>query len=194
MELDEQIDLVADDGADLPHVLDGILHLLDVGLEVDLVVALVEKGIDVAERGKPEVFLPLALLEHLLDRFLIDVAVDAGFGATGAAEQLVDGHAERLALDVPEGDVDGGDGGVDGLALEVAEPVHHVPVVLDIEGPLADQILGEALDGSAGGGDVSPVASLAVADDALVGLDAGEHELADVEGLDGFDDVWCHSD
>lgn len=192
VELDEQIDLVAHDGADLSHVLDGILHLLDVRLEVDLVVALVEEGVDVAKRREPEVFLPLAFFEHLFDRLLVDVAVDAGFGPTCAPEQLVDGHAKRLALDVPESDVDGRDGGVDGLALEVAEPVHHVPVVLDVEGPLADQILGEAFDGSAGGGDVAPVACLAITDDALVGLDAGEHELPDVEGLDGFDDVRCH--
>jgi hypothetical protein len=190
VDLDQQVDAVAHHLAHAPGVVDGVAHLLDVGLEVDLVVALVQEGIQVAEGVEAGFHLGLAFHQHLVDAVLVDVAVDARLGARRPAQQLVDRHVERLALDVPQGDVDRRDGGVLGQAGEVAEAVHHVPVMLDGEGVLALQVLGEAADAGAGGLDVAPGARLAVADDALVGGDADEHELPHVQGLD-FADLHC---
>lgn len=150
------------------------------GLEVDLVGALAQEGVDVAKGLEAHVHLALALHEDALDRLLVDVAVDARLGAAGSAEELVDGDVEGLALDVPEGNVDEGDGGVDGQALEGAEAVYHVPMVLNVEGSLALEVLGKPLDARSGGLDVAPDACLAVSHDACLRDDAAEHELADM--------------
>ncbi len=63
------------------------------------------------------------------------------------AEQVVNGHAERLALDVPQGDVDGGDGrGEDALCREEAAAEEHLPDVFAVHGVLADEQRLEVLD------------------------------------------------
>ena len=64
----------------------------------------------------------------------------------GRAEQLVDGLAERLALDVPERDVETADRvDRDPAATEVDEAaVHLVPQALDIGRILADQRVAQA--------------------------------------------------
>ena len=96
----------------------------------------------------------------------------------------MDRLAQRLPLDVPERNVDGRDGGVDGEPLEVAVAVQHIPVVLDGAGVFAHQVLGKADDGGARGLDVAPRPGLADAVDPFVGIDADEHELTDVQRLD----------
>ena len=184
VQLDQQIHPVADDFAHPAHVVDGIAHLLDVGLEVDLVVAFVEERIQVAECVEARLHLRLALHQDLLDGVLVDMPVDARLLAHRPAEQFVDRHLQRAALDVPQRDVDGGNRRVDRQPLKVAEAVHDVPVMLDLERALADEILGEPPDRGTRRLDVTPRARFPVAGDALVGIDAHEHELADVQRLD----------
>src|SRR5688572_6276954 len=57
-----------------------------------------------------------------------------------AADQVVEGCSERLALDVPQREIDGGDcRHGDGPAPPVGAPVEEVPDVLDVASVLADQ-------------------------------------------------------
>jgi hypothetical protein len=57
-----------------------------------------------------------------------------------AAEQVVDGGVERFALDVPQRDVYGGDGGHgDRATAPVRSAVEILPDVFDVEGVAADE-------------------------------------------------------
>ena len=97
-----------------------------------------------------------------------------------AAEQIAERNAERLALDVPEGDVDAADG-VDhrAAAAEIdGGLVHLAPEPLDIERVLADQHFLQAdHDGVGAGrvddrfGDGRRGIGLADAGDPFIGVD-----------------------
>src|SRR5918912_58473 len=80
------------------------------------------------------------------------------------AEELVDGGAEVLAGDVPEGDVDGAEGAHDGGAAEVGGAVEVLPVVLDAERVLADQVAAEFAHDGCGRLEEPPGAGLAEPD------------------------------
>jgi hypothetical protein len=96
-----------------------------------------------------------------------------------AAEQLVDRHAERLALDVVQGDVDRRDRGrEDAAALEVVRPVHLLPQRADVHRVLADQELAEVPDRGRDGLLAAREPRLAPADDPLVGLDLDDQLVA----------------
>ena len=70
----------------------------------------------------------------------VGVGVDEAALAGLAAEEVVDGGVEGLALDVPEGDVDGGDGGHgDGAAPPVGSAIEVLPDVFGLEGVAADE-------------------------------------------------------
>src|SRR4029078_4682448 len=119
-----------------------------VGLEVALAALLVQERVEVADGGVAALAGLNALFDLGVYRRPLDVVVDAGLVAGLAAKQLVDGHAERLALDVPEGDVDGRDRAHDGRTPEVPGAVHNVPVVLDPRWVLPDEVVAELGDGS----------------------------------------------
>src|SRR5690606_14190061 len=85
------------------------------------------------------------VLAHLgrafLDVHAVRVTVHEYAFARSAAEQLVDRHARHLAEDVPQRDVDRGDGGHgDGTAAPVRAPVEELEDVLDPTGIAADEI------------------------------------------------------
>ena len=64
-----------------------------------------------------------------------------------AAEQLVDGHAERFAVYIPECDVDGADRGGQGVgAGEETAAEHHLPEVFPAHRILADEPVPEGQD------------------------------------------------
>jgi hypothetical protein len=104
----------------------------------------------------------------------------------------MDRLAERLALDVPQCLVDARDRAhVDGAAAIEAAAIHDVPVVLDQERVLADQVVLELVDSRLDGQGPALDDGLAPADDALVGLDLQEQparrhdiggELGDLHG------------
>ena len=109
-----------------------------------------------------------------------------------AAEQLVDRHAERLALDVVEGDVDGGDRRLQhAAALEVLAAIHLLPERADLHRVAADEELAIVLDRADHGLLAAGQAALAPAVDALVGLDLDEQLVAGADpdriGLDRGD-------
>ena len=115
----------------------------------------------------------------------MDVAADPL--ARLAAEQRVDGLAAVLAGDVPERDVDRAERAADGRAHEMGVPVEVLPVVLDPEGVLADQVAGPDVDDPLGRLRVAPDARLADADDPAVGRDPHEVPAAGQNALDGLD-------
>src|SRR4030095_16409936 len=90
----------------------------------------------------------VALRHHPARRFrVLRLSVDADAVARGSAEQLVDGHAERLAFDVPHRDVYRRERhrqydvtAVEGLAVD------GLPVVGGLPRIFADQVRLELLD------------------------------------------------
>ena len=114
------------------------------------------------------------------------VGVDAQPVAHVAAQQRVDGHAIVLARDVPERLVDARERRHQHVAAaEKGGAVDVLPVVLDAQRVLADQVLGELLHGSPGALGLALQRGLAPADDAVVGGDLDQaHAKAREELLD----------
>ena len=163
VDLDTQVDVVAHRLAELAHRVDGFADLGDVGLEVRLAARLVGKWREVADGGKAARLRLDAALDQRLDRLGEDVVVDPRLVARLAAEQLVHRHAEVLAGDVPQGDVDGAQRAHDGRATKVRRAVQVLPVVLDAQWVLADQVVRPLGDDLLGGLEVAPGAGLAQA-------------------------------
>ena len=103
----------------------------------------------------------------------VAVAVEADAVAELAAEQLVDRHAERLAREVPEGDLDAGhrrDRRAGHRAVEEAGAAHLLEEHIHVERVLADDVLLEGVDHRRAA--LAAVDALAVADHPLVRVDA----------------------
>ena len=127
--------------------------------------------------------LGLALLDSLRRA---GVRIDAHAGAGRAAEQFINGHAERLALDVPKRLVHAADGaGEDRPAAIERVPIHRLPVMRDRARVFADQIRREFLDGRGDGLRAAFDDRFAQSDDAGVGVDLQEEPARfDEEGFD----------
>src|SRR6218665_826333 len=96
--------------------------------------------------------------------------------APQAAEQLVYRDAERLALDVPQGLIDAGDGAHEDRSATVkARTVHHLPEVIDACRVLPDQVRLQFMHCRLNGARMAFDHRFAPADEALVRLDAQEH-------------------
>src|SRR5690606_33592464 len=107
------------------------------------------------------------------------VAVDGDAVAEAAAEEVPDRLAEDLALDVPERGLDGGHrAAADRAEQAVAHGggVHLGPEAVDMSGVLADEDVGEVVDGRLD--DARPAGALADALDAFVGQDLDEEPAA----------------
>ena len=124
-------------------------------------------------------------VERFGDVGAVGVGVDEAALAGLAAEQVVDGRVEGLALDVPEGDVDGGDGGHgDGAATPVGSAIEILPDVFGLEGIAADEAGEDVVGEIDGDGELAAVErGVAEAVDAFVGVDAEGDEVA-VGGAD----------
>src|SRR5262245_57699031 len=93
-----------------------------------------------------------------------------------AAQQLPDRLPERLAKDVPQGDLDSADRGVQDRAAAPARPtVHRLPVHLDVAGVAADQVPLVLLYCRSDRGLLAGNGALAQTGDALIGIDLDEH-------------------
>src|SRR5437016_171162 len=98
------------------------------------------------------------------------VRVADDFVADEAAEQLIGWDTERLAANVPQGDVDGGHRRADDAAgWEEAASVHQLPEMLDPAGVLADDLLADVVEGAEDRLRPAVDAALADAGDAGVG-------------------------
>ncbi len=109
-----------------------------------------------------------AFLEQRARAAAAEIRLDVG--AVHAADEIVNGHAEGLALDVPQRQVERAER-VDFFAARRVEPraIHVLPATLDVEWVFADEALRALLDGVAR-------AAFADADQpGLVGLDRDDH-------------------
>ena len=140
-----------------------------------------------ANGGKPPALCVDAALHQLLGGLAKDVVVDTQAVARLAAQQLIDRYPEVLAGDVPEGDVDGAEGAHDGRAAKVARAVEVLPVMLDPQRVLADQVGRELVDDGLARLEVAPGARFAQSHDALIGLDLDEQVTVDRNRLDPND-------
>ena len=108
-----------------------------------------------------------------------NVGVKANAVAAGAAEELIDRHAERLALDVPEGDLDGANGaGQHRAAPPARAAIHRLPQAFDAGGVLADQVARQRLDGAGDGRLLAGHMALTESGDPGVSVDFDEHPVA----------------
>ena len=76
-----------------------------------------------------------------------------------------------FAGDIPQCNVDGADGAHDGGAAKVAGAVHVLPVVLDAEWVLTNQVASELTDNALGALQIAPRTCLTQARDAFIGVD-----------------------
>ena len=133
-------------------------------------------GLDDFERG-------LGIALRAVATLIPGVGVDAQFVPAGAAQQFVDRHAQRLALDVPQRLIDGADAAVDHRSAALApeglaeEPVPHL---LDAKRVCADQVmLGHILDHAESGRCARAVGQghFAQSADPLVGSDLHDDRI-----------------
>ena len=118
--------------------------------------------------------------------------VEADLVAELAAEEVPDRRAVMLALDVPQGDVDGREGAGQDVAAERPHPVERLLDVVDPEGVLADQVLAELVHDRLGRIGEAPRPGLTDAGHAGVGGDPDDEvrpdQIApDEESLDLLD-------
>ena len=126
-----------------------------------------------------------APLDQLVGGVALAVGIADDLVTDGAAQQLVDGQAERLALDVPQCYVDAADrAGVDALRGEEVATEHVLPEPLRAERVLSDDQLRQVLDSLGDGLPRQRHAHLAEAVDARVRIDSDE-EPAEESRLDG---------
>ena len=190
VDLNAEVNVVPHGLAVLTHGVDGVRHLVCVGLEVWDVARFIEEGRQVTNGGEALLLGVNAALDKLLSRVAHDVVVDAGLVADLAAQQVVDGNAKVLAFDVPQRDVNGGDGAHDGRTTEMRGAVHHVPMVLDQPRVFAHQVLAKLADSGFGGFQMAPGARLTESGDAFVGGNLDEEVAVDGQGFD-FGDLHC---
>ena len=111
----------------------------------------------------------LCLVAGIARMVAADPAVDLDPIAAFAAQKVIDRHAERLALDIPHGLLDTGDGaGQDGAAAVEAGAVHLLEGVLDIGGTVADKLIAQFPDGGGHAVGLALAHRLTPADEAVV--------------------------
>jgi hypothetical protein len=122
------------------------------------------------------------------------MAVGPHIVAHGSAEEFREWQVRDLADDVPEGEVDPGDGGGTHDAVAVPEmlAIHHLPEMLDPGRILADEERGKVLDRPDDAAGVPLERRFAPADETgLIGHDLDEdpvpHSRVADEGFDGGD-------
>src|SRR5207302_4075976 len=187
VDLDAQVDIVADRLAELAHGVDRLAHLGRVRLEVGALARLVAERREMADGGEAARLRGATALHQAVDRLAQHVVVDACLVARFAAEQRVDGHAEVLAGDVPQGDVDSAQRAHDRRAAEVRGSVQVLPVVLDTQRILADQVVREFGNDLLGGLQEPPGAGFAQPDEAGVGVHFNKQVAVDRPGFDAGD-------
>ena len=166
MDFDAKIDLRSDRLTQPANIVDRAFDLRGMGLVVWFVFAFVQQRIEVTKRGEAGLFQSDGFFHEFLDRAALHVAVKPGLVTHFAAKQLVDRNVEELALDVPQRDVDRRHRAGDRAAGEMIGAQHHIPVMLDRERVLADEIVAVFGDRCGGCLQLAPGARLADADDA----------------------------
>ena len=171
MHFDQQLHIVSDRLAHGFKLLDGDALRLD-GDEQSAMV----EGVAL-ERGESLLCVAQSVLHRILDGEAIPPAVTPELVAHRAAEELIDGNAERLPLDVPERNLDAANSRhLHHTATHMEVMIERLPVLLDAVRVLADEHLAELFDHT--GDRERAGCCLAPACDALVGLNLHEHIVA----------------
>ena len=139
----------------------------------------------VADGGVALIFQSQSLFCKVLGGLGLEVDIDAGLVAHLAAQQFIDGGIVVLALQVPQGNVDAGDGGGHHRAAEVHTAGQAVVDVLNIQRIQADEVVLHGVDALSGGLLIAPGTALAVAHQPGVSVDF-DKEVAHA-GQNGFD-------
>ena len=190
MDLDAQVDLRTHRFTQAPHIVDRRLDLVCVRFVIWRGLVFIEQRIEVPERREPLRLQPLGLLQQRFDGASLHVAVDPSLVPHLATQQFVDRHAMKLPLDVPQRDVDRGNGTRDRRAGEVIGAQHDVPMVLDRARIFAHQIFGIFCDRCGAGLQLTPGTRLADAGDARVGFYPDQQEPVDQQRLNFGDFHW----
>src|SRR5438105_4235522 len=88
----------------------------------------------------------LTAFDQLVDGARQDVVVDARFVPRLATQERIHRDAKVLASDVPERNIDGAEGAHDRRAAEMHRAIEVLPVVLDPQRILTDEVQRELLD------------------------------------------------
>ena len=97
--------------------------------------------------GEPQVLGPLGRVGHLAGSAPTDAQIDPDPIPAAAADQFIDGNPQGFALQVPTGDLDAADGGVqDGTARKPGAVVEETPDVLDPSRVLSQDPVLEIVD------------------------------------------------
>ena len=118
--------------------------------------------------------LQLLILSRQLVLVLGDVhhrGVDPHLVTGLAAQQLVDGDAQSLALDVPQRNVDGRDRAHNDRTTEIDRTQEVLVEVLDAEGVFPDQVVREFFNGRCSCLQIAPVARFTQTYDTGIGVD-----------------------
>ena len=145
MDFDAEVHLLAHRFPVEPYSVDSVLHFLHVGFEIGDVPAVVQEGGQVADGCEALGFGVDAALDQLRLCLPKDVIVDPRLVPHFAAHKLVGGHAQMLARNVPERDVDGTERAHNRRAPEVAPAVEILPVVFNAQRVLPDEVALECL-------------------------------------------------
>ena len=184
VDLDAEIDFSPDRLAQAADIVDGLFDLCGVGFVVGGRFAFVEQGIEMAKRGEAGLLESHRFGQQRVDGAAFHVAVEPRLVAHTAAEQFIDRNAERLALDVPQRDVQRRHRAGDRGAGEVVGAQHDIPVMLYGEGVLANEVFAVFDDRRGRGFELTPGAGLAQPDDAGVGVDADIEEAIERKRFD----------
>ena len=111
-------------------------------------------------------------------------SIDAHLITGLSAQQLIHGHTQGLALDIPQSDIDGRDGTHDDRTAEVDRTQEILVVILDTERVFANEVGGKFFNGGSRGLQIAPVACFAQAHDARVGIHLHEQIVLGKAELD----------
>ena len=101
-----------------------------------------------------------------------------------SAQQLIHGHTQGLALDIPQSDIDGRDGTHDDRTAEVDRTQEVLVVILNAERVFANEIGGKFFNGGSRGLQIAPVACFAQTHDACIGIHLHEQVVLGKAKLD----------
>ena len=188
VDFDAEVDAIANGFAQRTDAAHGFVGPLGVGL-VQVVVGC--KGRE-AEGGEALLHLGQAIGDECVERIAADVHVAADLVAGFAAHQVVDRHVEALALDVPEGDVNGRERSLDDRPHKVRRAVQPLVVMLDAGGVLANEGRGHGFEHGLGGALPAVDAALADADGAVFAVDFQEEPAVPEDRLQAFDFSGLH--
>ena len=166
MDLNAEVDIVADG---CPH---GGDHGNGIAYDVGGCLAL--KAGEEGSQAQREIAGPDLLLgagRAFIDGCAMYVAVDLDPVANTSSQQLMHGLAYGLAGDVPQSDVDSAEGGAERGAHKVGIAADGLVMMFDAGGVLANVVFAQVEDSAVDHAVMCPEAGLAVADEALVGVD-----------------------